>query len=230
MNSLVVNKEIRKSIRPMLKTCGFTKFTERNAWRVGERVIEVINFQSFNNYLADALSCTTFSFGINLGIYYAPVHNNPWVTYCSPKFPQEYECHARRFLPKTIDQSQFLRSDIWYVDVEGMELPRVMEDAKEVIFREGFQWLEEMSNLRNALEAFQHKPSTNEEMLGGNFNSIARSEVVCGIALEVGDTNLATSYLTDVIANPFYARQPDIIQTLHEKYLLLASSKNERKT
>lgn len=70
MDSKIVNKEIKKTIKPFLQAVGFTKFSERNAWRYRDEFIEVINFQSFNSYLADGVGCTTYSFAINLGVYF----------------------------------------------------------------------------------------------------------------------------------------------------------------
>lgn len=223
MDSTIVNKEIRKNIRPLLKENGFTKFTARNAWRVSPQIIEVINFQSFNSYLAEELFCTTFSFSVNLGIYYLSVHNNPWINHNPPEFPKEYECHARRSLTKSIKQTQYPRSDIWFIDNKGLEIPRVFEDAKNVICEEGLIWFDEMSKLPNALEAFQNKAeifiqkSIAIELLGGNLNSISRLDVVSGIALELGNIELAKSYLKKVMSNPFYARQIDSIKELEEK-------------
>ncbi len=232
MNSSIVNKQIREHIRPVLKEKGFIKFTSRNAWRKRERVIEVINFQSFNEYLADALSCTTYSFSINLGVYYLSVHNNPWISDAPPEFPKEYECQARRVLIKTINQPQSPRPDIWYVDDKGLELPKVINDAKKVIEDEALPWLDNMSDLTYALKAFQSKPETfikksiAVELLGGNPPSMARLDVVSGIALELGKVETAVSYFSKVMSNPFYSRQSDTIKILNEQLSMIEQNEN----
>src|SRR6266851_3843005 len=69
VNSKVVNGAIRAQIRPLLKEHGFVKFTSRTSWRFTEQTIHVLNFQSFNSYLAEGVGSTTYSFAINLGCY-----------------------------------------------------------------------------------------------------------------------------------------------------------------
>lgn len=70
MDSKIVNKAIKQHIIPVLKENGFKVITQRSAWRYNTTRIDVINFQSFNSYLAESVGCTTFSFAVNLGIYF----------------------------------------------------------------------------------------------------------------------------------------------------------------
>src|ERR1700756_4978391 len=67
LDSSIVNREIKSAIRPLLQAAGFTQFTTRTGWRYAGEKIDVVNFQSFNSYLASSLGCTTYSFCINLG-------------------------------------------------------------------------------------------------------------------------------------------------------------------
>ena len=73
MDSKVVNKVINKNIWSFLKEQGFSMFTSRSAWRFNQDTIEIINFQSFNSYLAEVLGCTTYSFTVNLAIYFTKI-------------------------------------------------------------------------------------------------------------------------------------------------------------
>jgi hypothetical protein len=125
LNSRVVNKAIKAIIKPLLKEYGFTKFTARNSWRLGEHQIDVLNFQSFNSYLADRIGSTTYSIAVNLGCYITVIPELPtWA--CRQEngylLPQEYACHFRRQLLKSIKQPELERKDIWYVDPEGKYL------------------------------------------------------------------------------------------------------------
>ena len=61
MDSSVVNGWIRKRIWPVLRDGGFTRFTPRTAWRYIPTRIEIVNFQSFNSYLAESVGATTYS-------------------------------------------------------------------------------------------------------------------------------------------------------------------------
>src|SRR4051812_39446034 len=104
MDSKIVNREIRREIWPALKAVGFAQFTSRTAWRHSEWKIDVVNFQSFNSYLAQGLGCTTFSFSLNLGCYLnaVPVKSNVKLTK-SLLTPQEYQCHLRRRLSRSFE-------------------------------------------------------------------------------------------------------------------------------
>ncbi len=156
-----------------------------------------------------------------------PVHNNPWTNNDEPEFPKEYECQARRHLTKSLSQPQYTRPDIWFVSDNEIELPSIIKDAKNVISEVGFQWFDELLKLHNALDVFQNRPETYMqksialEMLGGNLNSMARADVVSGIALESGNIELAKSTIMRVRSNPFYTRQIDSIKILDEKLSLL---------
>lgn len=73
MDSKVINKVINKNIWSFLKEQGFIMFTPRSAWRFNQDTIEIIDFQSFNSCLAEVLGCTTYSFTVNLAIYFTKI-------------------------------------------------------------------------------------------------------------------------------------------------------------
>lgn len=108
MNSKVVSTQIRKVIRPYLKQVGFSYFTSRSAWRNRPNKIEVINFQSFNSYLAETVEVTTFSFALNLGCYFKAIPSayppNTIRRKDEDLLPEEYHCHFRRSLHKHLHQ------------------------------------------------------------------------------------------------------------------------------
>src|SRR5438046_2312513 len=70
MDRKSVNRAIAARVRPLLKAEGFDEFTARSAWRFAGLAINVVNFQSFNSYLASSVGCTTFSFALNLGCHF----------------------------------------------------------------------------------------------------------------------------------------------------------------
>src|SRR5262245_41395549 len=126
MDSKIVNAEIRKIIRPVLKDAGFSAFTARTAWRYLDSGIEVVNFQSFNSYCSAGLRCTTYSFSINLGVHLPEV---PSAVRHLEKFkdrPPEYACHLRGRLLRGFAQKELERKDIWYIDDEGRYLAPAM--------------------------------------------------------------------------------------------------------
>jgi hypothetical protein len=172
-SSRQVNVEIKRKIWPMLRSAGFDKFNARNAWRHAPESISVVNFQSFSSYHAARHKCTSFSFCINLGVYYPCVHDTPWarkwpVLYrVRPSEPPEYGCHARLHLEKRILQSEYPRLGIWYVHPNGSNLTAVIEDALGVILEVGSPWLEKFTNITYALTEYQRP------------REIGRKEYVC---------------------------------------------------
>src|SRR5262245_56252790 len=117
MDSKVVNREIRNVVWPYLKVAGFSTFSSRTAWRQTTDRVDVVNFQSFNSYLADGIRCTTYSFGLNLGIYLLAIPTFP----SSPKTRGSnptlsvFDCHYRRKLERSFVQPELGRRDIWFI-------------------------------------------------------------------------------------------------------------------
>jgi len=154
MDSKVVSRRIRGDIWSRLRTLGFGRFTERTARRHRDRRVDVINFQSFNRYLADRVGCTTFSFSVNLGCFITflpgysprPVREKGGVL-----LPQEYECQFRRRLQKTILQPELLRTDTWFIGPNGEYLAESIIDAIQLIQQEGIHWFERLSDDRELL-------------------------------------------------------------------------------
>ena len=182
MNIRIVAREIKREIWPMLRGHGFSKFSEKTAWRYLPEQIYVVNFQSFNRYLADGLGCTTFSFALNLGIYFKAI---PEIGKVNGKpdpseAPQASDCHFRHSLLKGITQPSVCRSiwpaelddpgealakvrdvlqtplaprpDIWIVDPDGANLSAVVADARTVLEREGLSWFAKHQSMEYVLE------------------------------------------------------------------------------
>lgn len=156
MDSKIVNKAIKKTIWSFLKEQGFSNFTTRNAWRFNQDRVEVVNFQSFNSYLAESLGCTTYSFGVNLGIYFIDIPNeipnNPIKEKDGCILPEEYRCHFRKNLYKSLNQKEFNRQDIWFIDSSGNNIDLAMNDVKEMLISDGFKWFEKYSNMDEVLK------------------------------------------------------------------------------
>ena len=152
MDSSSVNKEIRRVIWPALRNTGFTQFTARSAWRYVPGKIDVVNFQSFNSYLARGVGCTTYSFALNLGCSFDTIPRLKTVEekkgYLRPK---EWECHFRLRLHKTIRQPELERTDTWYVDPAGRYLNSAVEDVKEAILETGLGWFSRFNDSNEVL-------------------------------------------------------------------------------
>lgn len=152
MDSKEVNKAIRASVRPLLKDLGFERFTARTAWRYTQDRVEVLNFQSFNSYLAESIGATTYSFSVNLGCMLLEVPANDIKVKDERLIPQEYECHLRGRLARGFRQRELKRRDTWYIDPDGRYLDRSMDDVKAAILRDAEPWFSELRDSAYVLD------------------------------------------------------------------------------
>lgn len=167
MDSKIVNNAIKKNIWPFLEEQGFSMFTSRNAWRFNGDRIEVINFQSFNSFLAEVVGCTTYSFAVNLGIYFTEIPNVfpniPIKEKNGFLLPDECRCHLRKVLLKGLPQPELERKNIWYVDDKGSNVEMVINDVREMLKVDGLNWFEKYSQLDTVLKTLLNE----EEDLNG---------------------------------------------------------------
>lgn len=155
MDSRVVNREIRREVWPVLREKGFDALSARTAWRHMEDRVWVVNFQSFNSYFSLVDGCTTFSFALNLGIYFHALGEGDKAEVEAK--PKDYQCHFRGKLFKAITQKNYGRKDIWYVDPEGLNLLEVLDDARRVLLCDGMGWFDGFSDLSHVLEILVHE-------------------------------------------------------------------------
>lgn len=197
MDSSVVNKQIKSVIRPVLLDAGFTQSTSRTAWRYADEKIDVVNFQSFNSYLAGSLGCTTYSFCVRLGCCFKAIPSRESIKQKDGYLrPEEYECHFRTPLLKTIRQPDLKRRDVWSVDTSGQNLEAVIEDAKRAIVEKGLPWFTRFTDLNEALRTLLEDSETHEGTLGFGANPSPRRHFMTGfVALSLGKTGLATGHI-----------------------------------
>ena len=229
MNSRDVSKEIKEQIKPWLKEQGFQKITARNAWRKSEDTIEVLNFESFNSYNASVMGVTTFSFAINLGVYYRYLNLRPWSN-CEilnePKYP---ECHAIRSVLKGIKQPETGSESVWFVAEDGGNLRSVVSDAKKQIIELAPSWYEEFTDAERALDIFQNRPESYSnsaglfERLGGLGYSLSRAEIVSFLAIKTGNITQAVNFWTKLKESEFYQKHQSVIKDAGNKIEQLAS-------
>lgn len=196
MDSKVVNKAIKSNIFPFLKEQGFTEFSGRNALRSSDQTVDIINLQSFNSYLAEGVGCTTYSFAINLYVYYKCYEKTPWFDGKVPSKPNEYIPFQQGIVTKTLNQAKLFhpygkkngkdRTEIWYVKEDGSNLNEVIEDAKNCIDKQAIPLFKDATNLTNVIKEFE-KDSKKRGMSWHN------ADVISTLALELGDIKKAIS-------------------------------------
>ena len=165
MDSKLVNAELRLQLRPVLKEAGFSTFTDRSAWRYTTERIDVVNFQSFNAYLAEGIGSTTYSFCVNLGCAFTRLP--PRAVYRVRRgrpAPLEHECDVRRTLKKSIPQQELPRPDVWYIDEGGSYLKPAIADAKRAIEAHAFAWFDRFGDYSELLRTLlEDQEDENEE-------------------------------------------------------------------
>ncbi len=201
MDSRVVNKAIKQVVHPVLKEHGFTQFTSRNSWRYRAQRIDVINFQSFNAYLAESVGCTTYSFAVNIGCFlkYIPV-THPIRTRSDQLIPQEYECPLRMTLHKGLTQRRLKRPDIWLIKGERDVEPCVA-DARDQILNRALPVLDRLADDREVLRIFREDlPCIDGGLWGfGNQPSPVRSFYTAYTARHCSERELAREELANAI-------------------------------
>ena len=200
MDGKTVNRIIQKVIHPELYAAGFVRSTSRTFWRTAATRVEVLNFQSFNSYLARVLGCTTYSFGVNLGSFLPeipPQYEMERIKEAEGKlWPQEYECHLRGHLLRGFSQPELRRRDIWFVDPHGKYLEKAIRDVRGSIIRQAFPWYEGLRDSERVLDILLHKPEDMRRLWGfGRNPSPLRSYMTGYVALALGRRDLGKQQL-----------------------------------
>lgn len=155
MDSKVVNREVKKSIWPVLRQAGFETFTSRVAWRYGKNKIDVLQFQSFNKYNADVMGVTTFSFAVELGS--VPLYVPPqWPVKVKDgrQVPSVAECFFRGSLESSI-HSRLSDKSIWPIDREGKNLAWCIQGVLNQL-PEAIAWFDRLEHKSEVLRTLQH--------------------------------------------------------------------------
>lgn len=179
-------------------------FTTRNAWRYNKDTVEVVNFQSFNSYLAEGVGCTTNSFAVNLGIYFINIPNrfpnNPVKVKDGFMLPNEYECDLRKVLLKNLTQPELARKNIWYINEAGDNIEMVMDDVKHMLISDGLKWFQKYSDMNAVLETLLYEEEDLNRTWGfGRKNSPIRNYTGGYIAYYLQKYKLASDLLEKTI-------------------------------
>lgn len=170
MDSKAVNKLIRSEIWPLLRDQGFSKFESRTAFRYRGSFINVVNFQSFNSYLAAGVGCTTFSFGLNLGVYVLGSAGEHILKRDGSGLllPREYECSFRASLKKRTPVDGFAREDIFYIDPAGHSAAPCFHEVRHLLTEVAPQWFETLNDLDGLISWMGRSDRSSTDLLSDN--------------------------------------------------------------
>lgn len=242
IDSKVVDRSLRAILWTRLKGEGFDRRTGRTTWRNRPGCVQTVNVQSFNSYLAEAIGSTTFSFSVNLGVYYPVIadHSTRGSFVKDPSRPAEYHCQARYHLAKGISQPNLPstkrwfdpraprpllgswndRPDVWYVTGDGSNVDEVITDARDRVVMIGLPWLERLSDLIEARRAFLEDPSTNHtrgivaEGFGGAIGSPARLQAVGALSVALDDPAGVQAAVDSMAELPYFKANPVALERL----------------
>jgi hypothetical protein len=207
MDSKAVSRELWNAVRPDLKGAGWTSFSSRTARRFSEPHIDVVNFQSFNSYLASAIGSTTYSFSIRLGCFLSDIPHSGIKAKDGLLMPEEHHCHLRYTIHKKFSQPECERTDVFYVDAKGQYLPTVVEAVRQGIATEGLSWFQRFSDMREVLRTLMEDDEASEGTWGfGAKASPARNLYTGYVALSLNKIPIATEHLRQAALSPSYAR------------------------
>lgn len=207
MDSKVVGRELWKMVRPLLEDEGWGSFSSRTARRFSNPRIDVVNFQSFNSYLASAIGSTTYSFSVRLGCFFTAIPHSAIKVKDGLLMPEEYHCQLRYTLRKKFAQPECARTDVFYVDPEGKYLPTVIDAVRQGIATEGLSWFRRFSDMQEVLRTLIEDDETNEGTWGfGAKASPARNLYTGYVALCMGENQIAIDHLSQAAISPPYSR------------------------
>jgi hypothetical protein len=242
IDSKVVDRSLRAILWPALKAEGFDRRSGRTTWRDRPGCVQTVNVQSFNNYLAEAIGSTTFSFSVNLGVFYAVIaeHSALGAFVKDPSRPAEHHCHARYHVAKGISQPNAPstkrwfdprvprptlgawedRPDVWYVHRNGSNVDEAVADTRDRVVTIGLPWLERLSDLSEARRAILEDPETNHargivaEGYGGAIGSPARWHAFGALSIALGDPEGIAWAIREMESQPFYREHPANLEAL----------------
>jgi len=241
MDAKVVDAALREHLWPQLKAAGFTRHTGRTAWRATPDAIQCLNVQSYNSYLADRMAATTYSFGVNLGVFFPAIarRSAKGAFVRDPSRPSESSCHLRRVLTKGFAQPDMPttgwfgsaarqpnpagwvdRPDVWLVLPDGSNVERAVLDAAERVLTEGLPWLDAVAQPNEAIRRLLEEPDVFAhrgvilETYGGRLGSPARWQAIGAMAAAYGDRALLERAVDEMTRQTFWIEHPRDLEAL----------------
>lgn len=169
--------------------------------------------------MANSLGCTTYSFCVRLGCCFDAIPRSESVKRKNGQLrPEEYECHFRLTLQKSVKQPNLKRTDVWYVDPAGKNLEIVIADAKKAILGSGLNWFTRFSDPAEVLRTLLEDSERNEGTHGFGANPSPMRHFMTGfVALSLSKTSVARECLEKALhSGCFKAFEPELLSALEK--------------
>lgn len=163
ITSAQIDKSLRKSVGSFLRQEGFNVVQARTAWGWHQNCIWVLKIRAVGSYFSSVTGWPSMSINVDVGIYYdfiPGVGKGIEIDRQGRMRPEEYRCHLRLQLERTLQQSQYVsilrsrvereRRDIWWINPDGANLFDVLDDIVKTIENQGLPWLRRFSDLWEA--------------------------------------------------------------------------------
>ncbi len=161
VDSKAVNKLIRSEIWPLLRGWGFTVFEARTAWRYIGEAVDVVEFYSFTSMQAEEIGCTTYSFGLHLGVDVREAGETG-----GEARPDVWHCMFLKGMRKRSAVDGFRRDDVFYVAADGSSVAAVFQEVKDALERTARPWFDRMHKLEDVVAAMEKGLFTKDESDG----------------------------------------------------------------
>ncbi len=164
-----IEKQIELTLTPVLRETGFTLIQTWNSWAWRENVIWVFSLRTVGGSFSSVTKWPAHSLAAGLGVYYTffPTTSHLQQDEMGRIIPDEPSCHVRFQLSCTLDQTAFtkslpnapekMRTDIWWVERDGRNIPQVVDNIVIAYRVQGLEWFRQMSDLKHALQTIERE-------------------------------------------------------------------------
>ena len=242
VDSKTVDRVLRQHLWPALVEAGFDRRTGRQTWRDRGDGVQCVAVQSFNGYLAAGLGATTYSFAVNVGVFFPAIADrSPFGASVRDRArPDEPTCHLRRTITKgsaqdydippgspgfgsaTLGSARWVdRPDLWLVLPDGSNLEAVVRDATERVIADGVPWLDRVADAREAIRYFLEEPDESAPpgvivgMYGGTLGSPNRQRGIVALSIAKCDWELLGLVLEEMAGHPYWHDNAAEVGRLH---------------
>jgi len=169
ISSPEVDKFLRRDLSPIIREDGFQKVSARKAccWR--DQCVLVFQIRAVGSYFSDVTGWPPMSVGAWTGVYYdfIPVdrHRPPKIDLKGRLIPDEWQCHLRSHLCRTLDQSRYterlsnpaerVRKDIWWLERSGSNIEEVVENMVLCFMDQAAPWFQRFADLSMAFSEIE---------------------------------------------------------------------------